>query len=665
MTRAGSNLAAVLMLLALITALPALGADNGIRAGKLELYPTFECIGLRLSFEGDDNANATAAVRYREKGQAVWRQALPLPRIVGSRFAGSIFFLTPGTAYEVEVTVSDPDGMQNGTVTGVVSTRSDRFPTGGGKEYWVAPGGDDSNRGTAASPFRTIQKAADLARPGDVVRVLPGVYREQVKVTAVGRPDAYIKFEAVGEGVILTGADQRYEDPFTAGKWRDEGQGVFSAEPGFLTRYLAADGIRMYHYVTRGEFDEFLCGAPGGWYQDSTSGKLFLRLASGADPNRVPVQIARLDAGFQVKNAGCVLIEGFEIRHYGFKTSGAGVLLEDAAWCVVRDCSIHGMNGEIVLAGPRAEGNLIEDCEIWDTSMPDWPWSMTKSHDEEGGGVMSTGGRGNVVRGNRMHGLFDGLSLSYWDKLEDEAYNCDWDIYDNEIYCLRDDIAEPEGPCINIRFWNNVCYNLFAGISLAPINVGPTYVMYNSISDTKIKDIKYSGDASGWCYILHNSFFAKNGNHSLIDLNSPLQTQVFRNNVFYSAAGVLRSRRLPLKTVDVDYNLWYSSDLDWYRAYTGLTHKRLFNFEGKDYFFLKDVQAALGWEMHGIQADPLYVCPESGNLRLLPASPAIDKGEVLPNINDGFRGSAPDMGAYEFGSDLHGAFPLGRSPRAR
>ena len=31
---------------------------------------------------------------------------------------------------------------------------------------------------------------------------------------------------------------------------------------------------------------------------------------------------------------------------------------------------------------------------------------------------------------------------------------------------------------------------------------------------------------------------------------------------------------------------------------------------------------------------------------------AVDAGAILPNINDGFTGSAPDLGAYELGQPL-------------
>jgi alpha-N-arabinofuranosidase len=49
-----------------------------------------------------------------------------------------------------------------------------------GREFHVTITGDDANPGTTSAPFRTIQHAADLAQPGDVVTVHAGTYRERV-----------------------------------------------------------------------------------------------------------------------------------------------------------------------------------------------------------------------------------------------------------------------------------------------------------------------------------------------------------------------------------------------------------------------------------------------------------------------------------------------------
>jgi hypothetical protein len=49
--------------------------------------------------------------------------------------------------------------------------------------YYVATNGSDSNPGTDAAPFRTIQKAADIVNPGDTVLVNDGVYTSAVSDT--------------------------------------------------------------------------------------------------------------------------------------------------------------------------------------------------------------------------------------------------------------------------------------------------------------------------------------------------------------------------------------------------------------------------------------------------------------------------------------------------
>ena len=43
-----------------------------------------------------------------------------------------------------------------------------------------ATGASDKNPGTSAKPLKTIQAAANLARPGDTILVQTGIYREEV-----------------------------------------------------------------------------------------------------------------------------------------------------------------------------------------------------------------------------------------------------------------------------------------------------------------------------------------------------------------------------------------------------------------------------------------------------------------------------------------------------
>src|SRR5262249_28085737 len=74
--------------------------------------PTITALGVQLPITGDDNFNASVAVRYRRAGTTAWRDALPLTHVHAEavtgwslmpQFAGSIFDLSPDTTYDIEL----------------------------------------------------------------------------------------------------------------------------------------------------------------------------------------------------------------------------------------------------------------------------------------------------------------------------------------------------------------------------------------------------------------------------------------------------------------------------------------------------------------------------------------------------------------------------------
>ncbi|MBA4408974.1 MAG: hypothetical protein C0397_06090 [Odoribacter sp.] len=58
------------------------------------------------------------------------------------------------------------------------------------KEYHISVSGSDNNDGSTANPFRTINFAAQLAQPGDVIIVHAGTYRERINPAHGGESDA-------------------------------------------------------------------------------------------------------------------------------------------------------------------------------------------------------------------------------------------------------------------------------------------------------------------------------------------------------------------------------------------------------------------------------------------------------------------------------------------
>ena len=108
----------------------------------------------------------------------------------------------PNGTYTWNVYVTDSEG--NGAFAGENHTL-----VVGPTSYYVATDGDDSDAGTLAEPFETIQHAANLARPGDTIYIRGGTYRETVTPARSGNALAEITFTAYqNETVIISGADE-------------------------------------------------------------------------------------------------------------------------------------------------------------------------------------------------------------------------------------------------------------------------------------------------------------------------------------------------------------------------------------------------------------------------------------------------------------------------
>ncbi len=159
-------------------------APNAITVGTMSLKPTFNSIGVELTFSGDGNANATAALSFRQSSETTWHSALPLWRTddgstdPGPAFYGSVLQVKPGTTYQIRVQVSDSDG---GSLTrkATVTTRADTIPAASSLSptYFVRADGNDGASGTSpTTAWKTLGKAFKSAPAGAVVQLGPGYF---------------------------------------------------------------------------------------------------------------------------------------------------------------------------------------------------------------------------------------------------------------------------------------------------------------------------------------------------------------------------------------------------------------------------------------------------------------------------------------------------------
>lgn len=80
------------------------------------------------------------------------------------------------------------------------------FRQGQGQIYYVATNGDDSNPGTEAQPFRTINKGTSVLQAGDTLYVRAGTYHEKVVISNSGTANNPITISAYpGETPVIDG----------------------------------------------------------------------------------------------------------------------------------------------------------------------------------------------------------------------------------------------------------------------------------------------------------------------------------------------------------------------------------------------------------------------------------------------------------------------------
>ncbi len=104
-----------------------------------------------------------------------------------------------------------------------------------GKTFYVnAASGWDSNPGTEAQPWRSIQRAADVMAAGDTAVVAAGSYPERITATRSGASGAMISFTAAGtvecRGFTVRGsyiAVRGFKVTATEASWRAPAHGIY------------------------------------------------------------------------------------------------------------------------------------------------------------------------------------------------------------------------------------------------------------------------------------------------------------------------------------------------------------------------------------------------------------------------------------------------------
>jgi len=504
-------------------------AQNATQAGKFVVeHPTLLNLGFEWAIKGDVNRNATVDVRFRAAGETAWREALPLVRIGGENiyrrregldytvpegFAGSILNLKPGTEYECEFVMKDPDGVTGQSTQKVkVTTRTEPMPYAGGRRLHVYP---LDYKGPKQEPsFESLMEAyygAGLgdwnvvwehrAQPGDTILMHTGLYKSErlnyvdmmatpfdgmMSLTLKGTKEKPITIMAAGDGEVIF-----------------DGAGSHRLFDVMASQYTLFDGLT----------------------------------------------IRNTDIAFFAGQKEVIGAVGLTVKNCRMENVGFGVWTEYAGSSdfYIADNLILGRDDRFRLVGwtgPR-----------WASAGPFGSHQLTSYY------AIKVYGPGHVIARNAIAYFHDGLGISTYGTPEKdpERQASSIDIYNNDIHMSNDDIMETDGGVYNVRVFNNRGINAGqGGYSSQPTFGGPIYFFRNILyhQPTGVA-FKFSAKPAG-LFVFHNTIIAEQ------TVKDPSSNMHYMNNLFLGRDTPERGIMAWANATDV-----FSTDYNGYRPNKG------------------------------------------------------------------------------------------------
>lgn len=625
---------------------------NEIAPGKLVVEPpTLISLGFEWYVDGDANRDASVKTSYRKKGDINWRRGLPLLRINGERsivldsldykapnmFAGSIFDLDPDTEYECRFDISDPDGVSGkNQETVIVRTRREPQPYSGGRVFHVYPAGHEGPKQepsflgllaayyTAAIGGDWNNASPPRVRPGDTILMHAGIYKDD-------RTDYSHEIFSNYKTCCGTTWDGTY----------------YLTKSGTAAKPIAIKAAGDGAVIFDGDGNHTLFNIMGADY-------LYFE----------GITFRNTDIAIEAGQKNIAGSKGLTVKRSHFENVGIGIHTDYSG-------SKNFYIADNVLIGRFDPGKLFG----W---MPTAPWKDLPGFEElrrmKSYYGIKVYGSGHVIAYNYVSGFYDGIDHATYgmpDKYPNtprDRMPVSIDVYNNEISNMHDNCFEADGAMHNIRIFRNRCFNVATGgMSPQPIFGGPAYFIRNVVYNGVYGPLKIQGDPSG-VLIYQNTYIGE------IAQLGPASNMHFRNNLILG-----QEARPMVFAIDTytnysssDYNgfmpnrnsefsfQWNSPSLNKAADFTNPRVERRFKS-------LQQYSEATKQDQHSREVgysifrnasapnlnDPTrLISPNEVDLRIREGSAAVDAGTILPNINDGYTGKAPDLGAYELGKDL-------------
>ncbi len=405
--------------------------------------------------------------------------------------------------------------------------------------------------------------------------------------------------------------------------------------------HAAGDFSRYYVENVKESLD-----APGEWYLDRPTGKLYYIPMPGETPESVQVVAPRLTQLMKISGATDLVFKGVAFEHVDWQIPPAiagwnqasngvpgAVVLEKAQRCRFEDCRVSHVSTYAVELLEGCQENHLVNCELTDlggggvkighhTSKT----TVTNCDIGPGGlihhaavGVWIAGSGENTVTHNDIHDLYyTGVSVGWsW------GYGCSpaaRNIVEyNHIWNIGKGMLSDMGGIYTLGLspGTRLCYNRIHDIAASSYG---GWGIYNDEGSTGIlieNNIVYRTTHGGY----HQHYGCQN---------------LVRNNVFAFAMHwqIQRSREEPHISFIFERNIvyWLAGPLlgsTWKNGMFAMDDNCYWRVDGKPIDFAGmtlEQWREKGCDVHSIIADPGFADPQGGDFTLSPSSPALKTG---------------------------------------
>jgi hypothetical protein len=419
-------------------------------------------------------------------------------------------------------------------------------------------------------------------------------------------------------------------------EWVDQTALITASSPGSITfSYLEETssqvpraGNRFYISGARVSLD-----SSGEWFRDPKSGLLYLWDPSNDSPAKHTIEAKARQFGFDLSGDSNITIEGIKLTACTINTdaNSTGIIIDHLTGTYISHAiglgadqqdpwgaKFHPHTTGIILNGI---GNLIENSTISYSS---------------GDGVF-LGGSNNTVQNCIIHDV----DYEAGDEAGISTLGSDEQVIGNTIYNTG-----RSGMVIRFTTASLISHNVIHNVGMQMTDLG---AIYSWGSDGQGTEISYNV-----IYAVHTGGLGAGG----VYLDNGCQNYVIDHNVVWNTDFALKLNAPSWNNLVVNntfvgtsYGLQSSNNVD-------MTGTRFFN----NIFVNRVMIGAAATQTNNIfqGTDPKFVSTSTNNYQLQATSPAIGAGIVFSPYTDGYLGSKPDIGAYEYGVPAFssGAVPL-------